>query len=366
MINADELVKQLNIENVEGILRKLGAQDIIIKDEQIITNTICHNHSGGSHKLYYLNDTKRFHCFTSCGSMSIYDLIMSRLSMQGIGCNFQDSISWLMRELGLMFNTNVTLGNQFKENEELNWMNKFKRDKTAVPELPAYSDLILELFTHHGGHSAFTADNISYEAMDRFNIRYSWSDNALIIPHRKHDNGKIIGLMNRNLSASQVAAGYKYIPTTVSNKNFSFPKHLNLYGFWENKDAITTQRKVAIFESEKSVLQCESYFGQENNFAVALGGKNLSDEHINILIKSGINEVILNFDKDFDDPKSREAELVKQHIMQTARKLTPYMRVYTTWDSKGLLDKHDSPSDKGVGILMQLLNDKEEIYNVTV
>ena len=37
----------------------------------LIFRTICHH--GDSHKLYYYVETKTFHCYTNCGTMSVFD-----------------------------------------------------------------------------------------------------------------------------------------------------------------------------------------------------------------------------------------------------------------------------------------------------
>lgn len=366
MYDANELIESLSIYDIQNVLAKLGAEvefnENDIDKGQLITNTICHNQTGGSHKLYYIEDRKRFHCFTGCESMSVYDLIIKRFALNGIALSFPESIQWLAENTGRAFGGSVA-SPSIKQNEELRWMNKFKRKKEPTLELQTYSDYILELFSSHGSHRAFTDDNIDSVAMDRFNIRYDWTNNAIIIPHRYHKNGKIVGLTSRNLNESQVQAGYKYIPTQIQGKHYSFPKHLNFYGLWENLENIKHLKKVAIFESEKSVLQCETYFGEENNFAVALGGKYLSSEHMKILIGLGIEEVVLNFDKDFHSHHDEDAKEVIEHIVEIGRKLSPYMRVFTTFDKYGLLDYKDSPSDKGKEILIKLFDEKEEILN---
>ena len=39
----------------------------------LIFQTICHG--GHSHKLYYYVETKTFHCYTNCGTMSVFDFV---------------------------------------------------------------------------------------------------------------------------------------------------------------------------------------------------------------------------------------------------------------------------------------------------
>lgn len=365
MYDAHELLELLNTQDIINVLHKLGIEELIeeLDKGQLITNTICHNETGGSHKLYYLEDRKRFHCFTGCGSLSVYDLIIQRFSLKGIALSFPEAIQWLAENTGKSFSTgeNTTFSNSV--NKELQWMNRFKPKKTEIIEPEYISDYVLELFSYHNEHKAFTEDNISGEAMDRFSIRYDWDNNALIIPHRYYKNGKIIGLTSRNFNPEAIEKGFKYVPTRIQGKHYSHLKHLNLYGLYENKETIQYLKKVAIFEAEKSVMQCETYFGAENNFAVALGGQFISNEQIKMLIELGVEEVVLNFDKDFHNHHDDEAQKVKEHILATGRKLSPYMRVFTTFDTEGLLGYKDSPSDKGRDVLIQLFDRKEEILN---
>lgn len=366
MYDSNELLDLLTTDDIIRLLQKLG--DVNIVDErdkgQLVMNTICHNEAGGSHKLYYLLDRKKFHCFTGCDSLSLYDLVIQRHALKGVSMDFKSALEWVAVESGNGFSFSSEPLSQ-SVNEEIAWMRKFNKTRPNPPEPDKLSEYLLMVFSYHQKHTEFTNDNILPSAMDRFNIRMDWGNNALVIPHRYHKDGRLIGLMSRNLNPDSVARGFKYVPTIVQDRQFSFPKHINLYGLWENKSVIQKMKKAAIFESEKSVLQCESYFGEENNFAVALGGKHISNEQVEILLELGVEEVILNFDKDFEDTKSPEAQRVMQHIIQMGRKLTPYMRVHTTFDRYDFLEKNDSPSDKGREVLIQLFNKKEEIRNVS-
>lgn len=364
MYDANEVLEKLTDDDIIALVEKLGIETIIKNDDELfITNTICHNVSGGTHKLYYYKESKRFQCFTACGSLSLYDLVMQRHGLHGEAMRFSDAVQWVAIESGNAFGFSDNSFADKTVSEEMKWMNRFKKKKAVPPTPDVYSEILLDVFDYHGEHYAFTQDYISKEAMDRFNIRFDWGNNALIIPHRYHKNGKIMGLMSRNLNKAAADAGFKYVPTQVQKKQYGFSKHLNLYGLWENKENIKALKKVALFESEKSVLQCDTYFGEENNFSVALGGKFLSDEHLKILIELGVEQIIINFDKDFEDINSEEAKEVAEHIKEIGQKLSPYMRVFTTFDRQGLLDYKDSPSDKGRETLIRLFDTKEEIFN---
>ena len=68
----------------------------------------------------------------------------------------------------------------------------------------------------------------------------------------------------------------KYRPLRINNIQYNHPLGMNLYGLNWAKNQIPIVKKAIVFESEKSVLKYQSYFGIENNIAVACCGSNLS------------------------------------------------------------------------------------------
>src|SRR3712207_9253154 len=56
--------------------------------------TICHG--GNKHKLHYFNDSKLFRCYTNCGTMSLYDLIMNVN-----GWNFSQAFKYVAEYKGI-------------------------------------------------------------------------------------------------------------------------------------------------------------------------------------------------------------------------------------------------------------------------
>ena len=113
-----------------------------------------------------------------------------------------------------------------------------------------------------------------------------------------------------------------------------------------------------LVEAEKSVLQTDTMFG-DDNFTVALCGSNLTDRQIKIILELGVREVIVALDKQFTTIDSEEcvkwAKMIKEKIVN---RLAPYVKVSILWDTKNLLDYKDSPTDKGKEVLLQLMQDK--------
>jgi hypothetical protein len=102
-----------------------------------------------------------------------------------------------------------------------------------------------------------------------------------------------------------------------------------------------------LVESEKSVLQCDTMFG-EDNFTVALCGNNFSNFQRDLILDLEVNEVIIALDKQFNDPVNEEARKWAKHIRERLiNKLAPYFVVTVLWDSFNLLPYKASPSDIG-------------------
>lgn len=369
-LDADELKESLTVEDVKILLAELGAEDVHhnVNKGELVTNTICHNQNGGSHKLIYYEESHTFHCYTECScNMSIYSLIMKVFKLRGSEISFPNTIDYVATKTGKsknIFGQGFLIPNEPKRNEELDWMNKVSRKKKVeLPEPQFHDDSILKVFsTRH--HETFYNDGISHEVLNAYEIKFYDKENAVIIPHRFHSNGNIVGIKMRNLDAWKIENGYKYIPVTVQQVQYNHASYSNLFGLWQNKENIKRMKKVAIFESEKSVMQAATMFSHENNFAVALSGKNISQNQINMLLDLDIDEVILCMDKMYKDPKSDEALRYATKILEMGRRFSKYVRVYTVWDLNGLIEYKESPSDQGKEVLMQLMKGKQEILNL--
>ena len=85
-----------------------------------------------------------------------------------------------------------------------------------------------------------------------------------------------------------------------------------------------------------------------------------------MLLKLGVQEIIIAFDKENDKDIASEQSLTYQaKLVGLAQKFTPYVNVYLVYDFKGLLDYKDSPFDKGQETLEKLLKEKEFVPCVT-
>lgn len=368
MLDRDELNESITVDEMKTLLIELGVQHIedLSHKGHLITNTVCHNISDGSLKLYYYIEKKMFHCYTACGeNFNIFDLVIKNHGLKGMELTFSQSVQWVSSKLG----RKSTFGSKpegfhtpVKENKELSWMNKFSKKKVVVPELITYDDSILQMFSKYH-HPCFLEDNISHEAMDKFEIMYYSYRHKIVLPHRKWDTGEIIGIKTRSLDERDIELGFKYVPLKLGDIQYSYPTYHNLYGLYQNKETIKRLGKCIIFESEKSVLQCESYY-KNHNFSVALSGSNISQHQVEMLLKLGIDEVILALDKEYETTMSDESLKYQAKLLRLGRMLNKYCRVNVVFDTQNLLDLKDSPSDKGKEVLEELMKQKQPILLV--
>ena len=132
----------------------------------------------------------------------------------------------------------------------------------------------------------------------------------------------------------------------------------NLYGLHVVKDKIKQCKKIMLVEAEKSVLQAYSYF-RDDSFVVGLCGFNITFTQIKIMLKElKVEEVIVGFDRDYEEADSFEATAYYQKIIKKVAPLVPYCRVYLVLDKKDRLGYKDSPTDKGKDTLIELMKEK--------
>jgi hypothetical protein len=320
-------------------------------------------------KLYYKEELQSFKCFTGCGcSYDIYALVIKVFENRGQTLSFTGAVDYVARTCHLSFGFGVEIEAKEKLNDELEWMNRVsKPKKIELPELKFYNEAILDVFSHHNNPSILINDFINEEALDHYGIRYYDKASRIVFVNRHWENGKIIGLRGRYVGALESemkSSGIaKYAPLVIQQHLYSFPTMMNLFSLWESKQAISRLGKIIIFESEKSVLQTFSYFG-EDCYAVALSGSSLSQHQVDIILGiEGLTEVQIALDKEFETG-DKDAELRQmKKVLQMARRFTPFIRTTVLWDNEDLIGFKQSPSDRGKEVLLNMLKQKQEVLN---
>ena len=370
-MDRDELINLITTEDIIEILKDLGSNNYKLDDKgNIYFNTVCHN--GDSNKLYYFSDTKFFQCFTCCGSLSLFDVVMSAK-----GIDFIESYNYICNFKGISRFKKLKIGLQKREvqNKDLDFLkfHLYKKENQII-QLPTYDKYILNIFDDYVPLSWYK-EGINDEIALFFQIKFYISQNKTIIPH--YDiNGNLIGIRGRAFFKHETENGKKYMPVTIQNLTYRHPIQYNLYGIFQNQENIRKIKKAILFESEKSVMLYGSYFGQENNISLALCGMSFSLYQRDLLLSLGVEEVTICFDKQYQieliDDKNidknskvwREYENYIKRLIKISEILMLYcnISVVTCWDKK--LNYKDAPIDHGKEIFEQLYRERYYIDNI--
>jgi DNA primase len=221
-------------------------------------------------------------------------------------------------------------------------------------QLPEYNKGALDTFIRRYPPE-WLNDGISREAMDKFDIRYSISQNKIIIPHRDID-GRLVGIRGRALNDWEIENVGKYMPVKLEQTWYKHPLSMNLYGLYENKAIIKKQKICYVFESEKSVLQFESF--NMPHCAVAVCGSQFNKYQLNILLKHcAPSEIVICFDSEENEGETKYFD----KLYALCKKYTQYCQFSFVYDRLGLLGKKDSPSDKGEETFKKLIEKRVRV-----
>ena len=344
------IIDNLKISSVIDLMTKLGADRWRDEGTHIVFPTICHNTdaSEASMKLYFYKNTKLFQCYTCCGTQSVFKFMKNYYEARGIEYDWVSDIYNVILDC-----SNFHPGEGFDTPKYESLRNKYGRVKQEV-ELPEYNAGALDTFIKYYPPE-WLADGISREAMDKFGIRYSISQNKIIIPH--YDvGGRLVGIRGRALNEREVENVGKYMPVRLEQTWYKHPLSMNLYGIYENRTHIKKHKIVYVFESEKSVMQFESF--NMPHCAVAVCGSQFNKYQLNILLKHcAPNEIVICFDKE----EKEGEDIYFNKLYALCKKYTQYANFSFIYDRLGLLDLKDSPTDKGEEVFQKLLEKRVRV-----
>ena len=363
MLDKDMIKQSLTLKDIEVILRDLGSKPPKPSLQGgLIFQTVCHNVSGGSYKLYYYSGDYNFKCYTGsssgCGdSFDIFELVIRAKSIRGYNYSFPQAVEYVATLSGKRFTMNTkSVKNSFLIND-WDFINNYKPKPKPTVELPSFSKEVLEVFRYLP-HESWLSEGITWNTMKKFMISYYIKNDRIVIPHFDI-NGRLIGIRGRAMIEEE-AENFKYMPLTVNGIMYRHLLQYNLYGLYENKENIRKHGKVVIFEGEKSVLKCEDMY-DGFNWSLATCGSSISNWQRDMIVSLGVKEVIIAFDKEYNKVDSEEAKAYAKSIASICNKFTPYCRVFVLWDKDELLGYKDSPIDKGREVFEKLLKSKIEI-----
>lgn len=348
-MDARKVKDLLSERDIFDLLEELGAAPVRLQNGVIECITVCHR--GSKRKLYYYHDKKIFNCYTNCGVQDIFGLIQNILES-----DFSSAYMFIVSRFGLKEDPEEVGVSGHVENPGNIFRRKLK--PLEFPKIDILPESLLNTY-YDMYHKNWIDDNISIQSMKKYGIKYSIEDNQIIIPHRDQD-GKLIGIRGRNLNENLVKDGKKYMPvySRELGRALKHPTGANLYGLDKNKDLINETRAIILFESEKSVLQLDSFF-PELSIGVCISGSSLTDYQISLLNKYNINEVIIGLDKEFDQIGDQKEKIYAEKIEKSfVNRLSARYRVSVLWDLNDRIPIKSSPSDLGKETFIKMMEER--------
>lgn len=349
MFDYEAIIEQLNDDKIKALLDRLDIP-YIDKDGYIMCKTACHNIDleEASYKLYYYKNNHIFVCYTECGNMSIFKFLRHYYETRQIEYDWYRDIYQVILDC-----SNFTKFDGFAPETYKSMRDKYHIQR-KIKQLPEYDAKCLDCFVKYYPPE-WLSDGITKAAMDKFDIRYSISQNKIIIPHYDIDN-RLVGIRGRALNEWDIETFGKYMPVQIEQIWYSHPLSMNLYGLNVNKDNIKQERICYLFEAEKSVMQVEGF--NMPNCAVAVCGSNFNKYALNILIKyCAPSEIVICFDK--EELPGQDKYFNKLYAL--GEKYKNYCNFSFIYDRSGLLNLKDSPSDHGEEVFKKLLETRVKV-----
>lgn len=349
MIDYEAIVESLEVDKVIKLMSGLGIEPYKETESFVIFPTVCHNGDAdtASKKLYFYKDTHLFVCYTECGAMSIFKLLKNIYEARDL------EYDWYTDIYQVILNCTPSglrgpAQNKYRSIRDKYMPTKIKKEQVIYPEQ------ILNCFVKRYPKE-WLSDHISKEAMDKFNIMFSISQNKIIIPHYSIDN-QLIGIRGRALDPWEIENLGKYMPVQIEDKWYTHPLSFNLYGLNKTIENIRRTGVCYLVEAEKSVLQAENF--NRPNCTAAVCGSNLNKYQVELLIKNAQpQEIVICFDNE-EEPRQ---DKYFNKLMNICKKYSNYSNFSFVYDRNGLSKLKDSPTDNGQEIFEKLLEGRVRV-----
>ena len=367
MINYDkvEIREQLQIEHIFALLQLWGGEPEYT-NFGIISSTICHNPPGiGSRKLYFYENSGLFICYTGCAEsfFDVFELCRKVNKIQkDVDIDLNDAVRWVASYFGFS-------GEYVQEQEELINSEDFKifsgyeriesiePKKQGIITLKEYNKQILDRFNYDVILKPWLDEDISQEILDFMRIGYYPGGAQITIPH-VDETGRLVGIRGRTMIKEEAELYGKYRPLRINQIMYNHPLGMNLYNYYYIKENISKIRKVIVFESEKSCLKYKSYFGIDNDISVACCGSNISNYQIEMLLRAGVEEIIVAFDRQFQEIGDAEFQHLKKNLLKLHSKYNNYVNISFIFDKEMITKYKDAPIDEGKEKFLTLFKER--------
>ena len=362
-----EIKKQISTDQIYELLTDWYGEPEYT-DFGIISRTICHNRPDeqASRKLYYYeNDgSGLFHCYTGgCeeSSFDIFELTIKVFNIQrGIIFDLNDAVRYIARHFGIL----VEYSQDDENYNTVDWkrLNEYERFQNAEVkdyhiQLKEYDRTILNNLNYTVKLTPWLDEGITQEVIDKSLIGFFPGGDQITIPHFDIDN-RFIGLRGRTLCSEDAEKYGKYRPLKVGFQQYNHPLGANLYNLNNSKDNIKLLKTAILFESEKSTLQYRSMFGIENDISAACCGSNLTAYQLQLLLDLGVEEVVIGFDRQFQELNTEESKRWIKKLTSIHDKYKNYIKVSLIFDKHMITKYKASPTDEGKDKFITLFKDR--------
>lgn len=356
----NKILDMITTSDIVQLVSKFGIPETSIRyyNNQLIMPTGCHNEIIGTakHKLYYYEDSKKFHCYTCCGSMNPFEFVVQAYRTRGIKYSLSNAAIIIERIIQERLRDGfavVTPPSNVKKEIEEDWHKS----------LTEYNPSIMNCFSRNKKYlKVWEKEGISFDAMDKFGIKFDMIRNRMVIPIYD-DKGVFVGAKVRNFNQEDIENGRKYMPLIHNNEIYTYDKGKILYGLNFNKKNIKNAKRAIIFESEKSTILYESLY--VGNKAVSIGGSNVSIYQTELLKQYKVETVVLALDNDYSLLPNENGEYDKYFglykMLKEANKLDAKgfnIEIVYDWE-QSFLENKDAPIDKGREIWNKLYRNRK-------
>ncbi len=362
VFDKQEIKNSLSIKDIYELLEEWGGEPEYCPTG-LISRTICHNplESEASRKLYYYENSQLFQCYSNCGSFDIFELCIKVMDLQHhLVFNLNDAVKWVAGHFGISGQEeNLEKVQLIDDWTILSNYERVQDIQIAAPHiiLKEYDDSILTRFNYNIKIKPWLDEGISQQVLDHAEIGYYPGEAQITIPHFDK-NGRFIGLRGRTVVAEDAEKYGKYRPMKVNGQIYNHPLGLNLYNFNNSRCIIPKMRKAVVFEGEKSALKYQTYFGFENDISVACCGSSLSSYQVQLLIDAGAQEIIVAFDRQFQQIGDDEYIHLINNLKKIQLKYKNYVNISFILDRKKITDYKSSPIDHGPKTFLKLYNER--------
>lgn len=356
----DKILDMLTTSDIIQLVSKFGVPETSIRyyNNQLIMPTGCHNEIIGQakHKLYYYESTKKFYCYTCCGSMNPFEFIVQAYKTRGIKYSLSNAAIVLERIIQERLRDGFAIVEHktpVVQEIEDDWHKSLTEYNIAVMDCFSRNKKYLKIWEKEG---------ISFDTMDKFGIKFDMVRNRMVIPIYD-DKGIFVGAKVRNFNQDEIENGRKYMPLIHNNELYSYDRGKVLYGLNFNKRAIKAAKRAIIFEAEKSCLLYDSLY--VGNKAVSVGGSNVSPYQVELLKKLGVETIVLALDNDYSLLPKEDGKYDKYFglykMLKEANKLSAkgfIVEIVYDWEQE-LLENKDAPIDKGREVWNKLYRNRK-------